>query len=70
MLKKCPSNNNNKNVTKNALFFLSGAPTHYSFTVNSQFLYELKRMVNLSEIVCWIFYFRFRVVLIKDYIFV
>ena len=30
------------NVTKNALFFLSQAPTHHSFTYNSQFLYELK----------------------------
>ena len=31
--------------TKNALFFLSRAPTHHSFTFNSRFLYKLKRKV-------------------------
>ena len=30
------------NVIKNVLFFLSRAPTHHSFTFNSQLLYELK----------------------------
>ena len=58
------------NVTKNALFFLLQAPTHHSFTFNSQFLYELKYKVRLSEILCGIFQFRFRFVFIKVYIFV
>ena len=44
------------NVTKNALFFLSRAPAHNSFTFNSQFLYELKHMVHLSKTVCGIFH--------------
>ena len=30
------------NVTKNALLFLSRAPTHHSFTLNLRFLYELE----------------------------
>ena len=39
-------------VTKKALFFLSQAPTHHSFTSNSPFLYELKtRFVSLKECV-------------------
>ena len=40
MLKKLSSDK--INVTKNALFFLSHAPIHHSFTFNSRFLYELK----------------------------
>ena len=63
MLKKFPSD-------KNALFFLSRAPTHHSFTFNLRFLYELKHKVRLSKTVCGIFHFRFRFVFIKDYIFV
>ena len=47
MLKKLPSNK--INGTKNALFFLSRAPTHHSFTFNLQFLYELNHKVRLSE---------------------
>ena len=39
------------NSTKNALFFLSRAPIHHSFTFNSRFLYELKHKVRLSEYV-------------------
>ena len=58
------------NGTKNALFFLSRAPTHHSFTFNLRFLYELKHKVRLSKIVCGIFHFRFRFVFIKVYIFV
>ena len=58
------------NVTKNALFFLSRAQTHHSFTFNLRFLYELKRKVRLSKTVCGIFHFQFRFVLIKLYIFV
>ena len=38
MLKKFPLEK--INVAKNTLFFLSRAPTHHSFTFNSQFLYE------------------------------
>ena len=57
-------------VTKNALFFLSQAPTHHSFTFNSQFLDELKHMVHFSKTLCGIFHFRFRLVFIKVYIFI
>ena len=46
-------------LQKYALFFLSTAPTHHSFTFNSQFLYELKYMVHLSKTVHGIFHFRF-----------
>ena len=45
----------NISVTKNALFFLSRAPTHHSVTFNSRFLYELKRKVHLYKSVCGIF---------------
>ena len=55
---------------KNALFFLSRAPTHRSFTFNLQFLYELKRKVIFFKTVCGIFHLRFRSVFIKVYIFV
>ena len=54
MLKKFPSDK--INVTKNALFFLSGAPARHSFTFNYQFLYELKHVVYLSTTVCGIFH--------------
>ena len=68
LLKKFPSDK--MNVTKNALFFLSQAPTHHSFTFNSQILYELKRKVHLSKAVSGIFHFQFRLVFFKVYIFV
>ena len=68
MFKKIPSDK--INGTKNALFFLSRAPTHHSFTFNLQFLYELKPTVRLSENVYGIFHFQFRFVFIKVYIFV
>ena len=67
MLKKFPSD---KNGTKNALFLLSRAPTHHSFTFNLRFLYELLRKVRLSKTMSGIFHFRFRFVFIKVYIFV
>ena len=67
MLKKFPLGK--INGTKNALFFLSRAPTHHSFTLNLRFLYELKRKVGLSETVCEIFHFRFLFIFIKVYIF-
>ena len=67
MLKKFPSDK--INGTKNALFFLSRAPTHHSFTFNLRFLYELKHKVRLSKTVCGIFHFRCRFVFIKVYIF-
>ena len=53
------------NSTENALFFLSQAPIHYSFTFNLRSLYELKYKVCLSKPVCGIFHFRFRFVLLK-----
>ena len=68
MLKKYPSDK--INVAKNTHFFLSRAPAHHSFTLNLQFLYELKHKVHLSKTVCRIFYFRFRFVFVKVYIFV
>ena len=68
MLKKFPSNK--INGTKNALFFLSRAPAHHSFTFNLRLLYELKHKVRLSKTVCGIFHFRFSFVFIKIYIFV
>ena len=67
MLKKFSSNK--INGTKNALSFLSRAPTHHSFTFIFRFLYELKHKVRLSKIVCGILHFRFRFVLIKVCIF-
>ena len=44
---------------KNALFFLSRAPTHHSFSFNLWFLYELKHKLCLSKTVYGIFRFRF-----------
>ena len=66
MFKKFPSDK--INGTKNALFFISQALTHHSFTSNLQFLYELK--VRFSKTVYAIFHFRFRFVFIKAYIFI
>ena len=68
MLQKFPSDK--INGTKNALFFLSQAPSHHSFIFNYPFLYELKRKVCLSKSVCGIFHFQFCFVFIKVYIFV
>ena len=68
MLKKFPSDK--INGTKNALFFLSRAPTHHSFTFNLRFLHELKHKVRLSKTVSGIFYFRFCLNFTKVYIFV
>ena len=68
MLKKFPLYK--INGTKNALFFLSRAQTHHSFTFNLQFLYELKHKIGLSKTFCEIFHFRFSFVFIKVYIFV
>ena len=53
MLKKFPSDK--INGTKNALFFLSRAPTYHSFTFSLPFLYELKHKVHLSKTACGIF---------------
>ena len=68
MLKKIPSDK--INGTKNTLFFLSRAPTHYSFTFNFRFLYGLKDKVCSSKTVRRIFHFGFRFVFMKVYIFV
>ena len=59
-----------KNGAKNALFFLSQAPTHHSYTFNLRFLYQLKHKVRPSKTVCGIFRFQFQFVLIRVYIFV
>ena len=56
MLKKISSDE--INGTKNALFFLSRAPTHHSFTFNLRFIYELKHKVRLSKTVCGIFFLK------------
>ena len=55
-------------LTKFTLF-LSRDQTHHSFTFNSQFLYELKNKVGLSESVYEIFHFRFYLVFIKVFFF-
>ena len=68
MLKKLPPDK--IRGTKNALFFLSRAPTHHGFTFNLQFLYELKHKVRLCKTVGRIFHFLFRFIFIKVYIFV
>ena len=52
MLSKFPSIKTNR--TKNALFLLSQAPTHHSFTFNLRFLFEVKHKVRLSKTVCGI----------------
>ena len=57
------------NGTKNALIFLSRAPTH-SFPFNLRFLCKLKDKVRLSKTACGICPFRFHLVFIKIYIFV
>ena len=57
-------------VTKNGLLFLSPAPTHDIFTINSRFLHERKHKFHLSKIVCRIFHFLFGLIFIKVYIFV
>ena len=41
----------------------------YIFNFNSQFLYELKQKVHLSQTVCEIFHFKIRFVFIKVYAF-
>ena len=48
-----------KKTTKNALFFLSRAPTHQSFVFNLQFLYELKHMSGISDSVSFLLKFIF-----------
>ena len=68
MLKKSPSEK--INGTKDALFFLSRAPTHKSLPFNLRFLYELKHNVRLSKTVSGIFHFCFLFVFIEVYIFV
>ena len=68
MLKTFPSDK--INGTKNALFFLSRAPTNHSFTLKLQIFYELKHKVGLFKTVCEAFHFRFRFVFIKVYTFV
>ena len=47
IIKKFPSDK--INITKMYPFFLLRAPTHYSFTFNSRFLYELKHKVHISK---------------------
>ena len=68
MLKKFPSKK--INGTKNALFFLLRAPTHYCLTFNLRFLHELKHKVRLSKTLCEIFHFPFCFFFINAYIFV
>ena len=57
-------------VTKNTLFFLSGAPVNHSFIFNLRLLFELKHKVRLSKSGCGIFHIRFCFVFIKVYFFV
>ena len=57
MLKKCSSDK--INVTKNALFFLSKAPTHHSFTFNLQFAGESQDL-SLENCLGFLFLIPFR----------
>ena len=68
MFRKFPSDK--INGTKNALFFLSRAPTHHSFTFNLRFLYELRHKVRSLKLCVRFNNFRFRLVFIKVYIFI
>ena len=68
MLNKLPSYK--ISGTKNALFFLSRAPTHYSLTFILRFLYQLKHKGRLSKTVCGTFHFRICLGFIIVYIFV
>ena len=68
MLKRASSDKTN--LTKNAIFSLLLAPTHHSFTFNSQFLYVLRHMAHLSKPACGILFFRFCLISVKLYIFV
>ena len=58
-----------KNVTKNALFFLSRVPTHHSFIFIYWFLNELKHKVSIFKSMCGIFRFQSGFVFIKVFIF-
>ena len=55
---------NKINGPKNALFFLSRAPTRHSFTFDLRFSCELKHKVRISKTVCEIFHFRFYVIIL------
>ena len=68
MLKKFPSDKTHD--TKNALVFLSQAPTRYSVIFNLRFLYELRHKFCLSKTVYGIFHFQFHFVFFSVYIFV
>ena len=57
------------NGTKNALFFLSRAPTHHSLLLICD-SYVNQTKVRLSKTVSAIFHFPFRFVFIRVYIFV
>ena len=65
MLKQFPSDKGNGK--KCPLFSFASSN---SKTFNLRFLYELKRKVRLSKMVCGIFHFRFRFAFIKVYIFI
>ena len=60
MLQKFPCDK--INVTKNALFFVSWAPTH----THNSFNFKLRLLNKLKHKVC---HYRLRFVFIKDYIF-
>ena len=66
--KKTPPNK--VNGTKNALFFLSRAPTQHSFAFNLQVLYKLKHKLCLFKSVFGILHLWFCFVFIKAYILV
>ena len=54
------------NGTKNDFFYLSRTPTHYSFTSNLRFLYELNHKLRLPKTVCEIFHFDSVLFLLKS----
>ena len=57
------------NVAENKLFLFRDLEL-ISFTFKLRFLYDLKHKVHLSESVCGISHFRFRLVFVQGYIFV
>ena len=56
------------NVTKNAPLFFRELQLIHSFTLNSQFLYDLKHKIHISKTVLWSFHFQFHLAFIKVYI--
>ena len=55
--------------TKCLLFSFASSNSSQFYFSNLRFLYELKHKVRLSKIMCGIFFFQFRLIFIKVFIF-